>query len=165
MFLTVLITWYLCSNQSVGLYPTNTIETNKFILNDCKANILVLDDVKMLGKVEQQRDELPYLKKIILWDEKKIVTSTLVLNWDDVMKLGAENTDSESIDERQTQMAINQCCVLSYTSGTTGNPKGRVFHKIGNRNLFLNSLINNVTIYTILVLLSSINSRCNVIPR
>merc|ERR1712226_275361 len=26
--------------------------------------------------------------------------------------------------ERQKRMAINQCCLLVYTSGTTGNPKG-----------------------------------------
>ena len=36
---------------------------------------------------------------------------------------GADNSES-SLDERLRNIAINQCCVLSYTSGTTGDPKG-----------------------------------------
>ena len=33
-------------------------------------------------------------------------------------------TSHSCLDERLSNIAINQCCVLSYTSGTTGDPKG-----------------------------------------
>ncbi len=38
------------------------------------------------------------------------------------MKLGNEQTDQE-LDQRLKQIAINQCCHLVFTSGTTGPPK------------------------------------------
>ena len=35
-----------------------------------------------------------------------------------------EDTSDSVLDERLRNIAVNQCCVVSYTSGTTGNPKG-----------------------------------------
>ena len=70
-------------------------------------------------------NELPNLKKIIVWGEKESETlySNLVLRWEDVMSLG-NDLDDKQLLERWKNMAINQCCILIYTSGTTGNPKG-----------------------------------------
>ena len=48
-----------------------------------------------------------------------ITLHTLVLN----AFLGRDQTEA-CLAERLANMAVNQCCVVSYTSGTTGNPKG-----------------------------------------
>ena len=111
--------------KSVGLYATNSAETNKFILGDCKANILVVEEESTVEAIRPFWNDLPNLKKIIVWGEKKsdILYSNLVLRWEDVMSLG-DDLDDDPLLERQKNMAINQCCVLIYTSGTTGNPKG-----------------------------------------
>jgi long-chain-fatty-acid--CoA ligase ACSBG len=67
------------------------------------------------------------------------------MQWEDVMKLGEEQSDDE-LNARLKRIAVNQCCTLVYTvsifklfytkfhmivfffyqlqSGTTGNPKG-----------------------------------------
>ena len=110
--------------KTVGLYPTNNAETNKFILEDCKANLLVVESKKTLDELQPYRGQLPNLKKIIVWDDEVLMDSDDVLSWEDVIKLGMEDTKDEPVLERQRNMTINQCCVLVYTSGTTGNPKG-----------------------------------------
>ena len=122
----LIFTQYRFKIQSVGLYTTNNVETNKFILEDSKANILVLDNETLLRDIQQYRDQLPFLKKIILWDGNVPENLPDVLSWNDVMKIGMDDTNNEPLFERQKKMAINQCCTMVYTSGTTGNPKGNL---------------------------------------
>ena len=38
--------------------------------------------------------------------------------------LSGQDQAETCLEERLANMAVNQCCVVSYTSGTTGNPKG-----------------------------------------
>ena len=111
--------------QCAGLYPTNNTETNKFILEDCMANIIVVETEEMAKSIEPYKKQLPNLKYIIVYDEKVTENSNDIISWQDVMRLGKEDKDETQVLERQRNMAINQCCVLIYTSGTTGNPKGK----------------------------------------
>ena len=111
--------------QCAGLYPTNNAETNKFILEDCMANIIVVETEEMAKSIEPYKKQLPNLKYIIVYDEKVTENSNDIISWQDVMRLGKEDKDETQVLERQRNMAINQCCVLIYTSGTTGNPKGK----------------------------------------
>ena len=46
-----------------------------------------------------------------------------VLSWKDLIEMGRKEKDDE-LNRRLSEMAINQCCHLVYTSGTTGRPKG-----------------------------------------
>ena len=110
--------------QSVGLYPTNSADANKFIINDCHCNILVLEDEKTLEKMYSIRNELTYLKKMVVYTgAPSKETYPDVLTWAELIELGKAQTN-EGLDERLANMAINQCATLVYTSGTTGNPKG-----------------------------------------
>ena len=45
---------------SCGLYPTNSPEMNKFIMNDAEANILVVEDDATLQKVLSVRDRVDH---------------------------------------------------------------------------------------------------------
>jgi long-chain-fatty-acid--CoA ligase ACSBG len=83
-----------------------------------------VEDEKALEKMWSLGNELPKLKRIIQY------TGTPnkdrfpdVLSWDELMALGKDQPDS-ILTSRLTNMAVNQCCTLVYTSGTTGNPKG-----------------------------------------
>ena len=51
--------------QAVGLYPTNGDTVNKFILEDCCANILVVEEEKGVKKILAMKNDLPNLKKIV----------------------------------------------------------------------------------------------------
>ena len=46
-----------------------------------------------------------------------------VLSWKELLEIG-DKEDNTELDSRLKQIAINQCCHLVYTSGTTGMPKG-----------------------------------------
>jgi long-subunit acyl-CoA synthetase (AMP-forming) len=108
--------------QAVGLYPTNSNSVNKFILEDSRTNIIVVEDSKNVSKILEIKNELPQLKKIIQYSGTPEPHCD-VIGWADLMKLGQEEND-EILVKRQKVMAINQCAMLVYTSGTTGMPKG-----------------------------------------
>ena len=103
-------------------------DTTLFILEDCRANLLIVEDEKTLQALYPYWDQLPHLKKIIKWGQpiNDLLYSGNVINWTDVMTLGMEFEDNRPMLERHKNMAINQCCSLIYTSGTTGNPKGKI---------------------------------------
>ena len=112
-------------------------ETILFILEDCKANLLIVDDEKTLKSLYPYWSQLPNLKKIIKWGDPILETVTYsenVLHWTDVMRQGLDDEDNDVMLKRHKNMAINQCCSLIYTSGTTGNPKGKIirFLKCGS---------------------------------
>ena len=108
--------------QAVGLYPTNSMCVNKFILEDSRTNIIVVEDSKNVAKILQIKNELPQLKKIVQFSGTPEPHCD-VISWADLMKLGQKESD-EIMIKRQKNMAINQCALLIYTSGTTGMPKG-----------------------------------------
>ena len=58
--------WFLADLGAVfaggiatGIYPTNSTEACKFIAENCRANILVVEDEKQLEKIISVRDQLP----------------------------------------------------------------------------------------------------------
>ena len=112
--------------QAVGLYPTNSPETNKFILEDSKANIVLLENAEMTEQILKLKSTLPELQLIIQWSGTVPDSCSGVMSWKTVMEIGAKNPDNKLVEERHLNMSINECCILVYTSGTTGNPKGKL---------------------------------------
>ena len=88
------------------------------------ANILVVENEEMAMSVEPYRDHLPNLKHIVVYDGLVAENSHNIISWQQLMKIGREDTSNDAVLKRQSKMSINECCVLVYTSGTTGNPKG-----------------------------------------
>ncbi|XP_059490029.1 long-chain-fatty-acid--CoA ligase ACSBG2 [Neocloeon triangulifer] len=106
---------------AAGIYTTNSAEACLYCAENSRANIIVVEDDKQLKKILQVKSRLPHLKAIIQYSGK--VEAEGVLSWADVLKIGEEEKDDE-LNERIKRIAVNQCCTLVYTSGTTGNPKG-----------------------------------------
>ena len=65
--------------------------------------------------------ELKGLKAIVQYTGKP--TRDGVISWKDLIEMGRKEKEDE-LNQRLRDMAINQCCHLVYTSGTTGRPKG-----------------------------------------
>jgi len=104
-----------------GIYPTNGTDACKYIIEHSKCSILVVEDQKQLDKIWKCRNDFPYLKKIVQYSG--IPNNAGVISWKDLMIRGKTIGDDE-LENRLRRIAINQCCTLVYTSGTTGNPKG-----------------------------------------
>jgi len=106
---------------ATGIYPTNSSEACKYVLANCQANIVVVEDDKQLAKILEVRGSLPELYHIVQYTGKPSVEG--VMSWDQLMDVGrAEGEDQ--LESRLSNLAPNMCCHLVYTSGTTGPPKG-----------------------------------------
>ena len=106
---------------STGIYQTNSPLACEYIAKDSRANIIVVGDQVQLTKILSIRDKLPHLKGIVLYEGTSDVPG--VISWNELLKIGEDNIDT-TLDERISNIGVNQCCIVSYTSGTTGNPKG-----------------------------------------
>ena len=122
---------------TAGIYQTSSPAACSYIARDSRANIIVVGDTAQLEKIVSIRHELPHLRAIVLFDGQTDIDG--VLSWEQILEIGTETaqpsvltapftagraTSHSCLDERLSNIAINQCCVLSYTSGTTGDPKG-----------------------------------------
>ncbi|XP_058914136.1 long-chain-fatty-acid--CoA ligase ACSBG1 [Kogia breviceps] len=106
-----------------GIYTTSSPEACKYIAHDCRANIIVVDTQKQLEKILKIWKNLPHLKAVVIFQEPPPTKMANVYTMEEFMDLGNEVTE-EALDTIINAQQPNQCCVLVYTSGTTGNPKG-----------------------------------------
>jgi len=109
---------------ATGIYQTNSASACQYIAEDSRANILVVGDLEQLAKILSIRSSLPHLRAIVLYGDDDVPSELEgVISWQQLLDIGSTASD-ENLRARLANIAINQCCALSYTSGTTGNPKG-----------------------------------------
>ena len=118
---------------ATGIYPTNSAEACRYVLDNCRANIVVVEDEKQLAKILAVRDGLPSLKTVVQYLGTPATEG--VMAWSELMELGAGLPDDE-LEARLAGTAPNLCCHLVYTSGTTGPPKGVM---LSHDNLIFNA--------------------------
>ncbi|XP_078530572.1 long-chain-fatty-acid--CoA ligase ACSBG2-like isoform X3 [Lissotriton helveticus] len=113
----------MAGGLAVGIYATNSPEACQFVAENCKANILVVENSKQLAKILQVQDQLPHLKAIVQYSGELEEERPNLYTWKDFLGLGEGVPDSD-VDAIIASQKANQCCLLIYTSGTTGQPKG-----------------------------------------
>ena len=109
-----------------GIYSTNTPEACLYQVDHSEAEIVLVETNEMLKRFTINLSKLPRIKAIVVWGETQLpsdVQDSRFFLWKDFMKLGA-GIKGEAIQERINRQLPGECCVLVYTSGTTGNPKG-----------------------------------------
>uniref|UniRef100_A0A8D1TM07 Long-chain-fatty-acid--CoA ligase ACSBG1 n=1 Tax=Sus scrofa TaxID=9823 RepID=A0A8D1TM07_PIG len=106
-----------------GIYTTSSPEACQYIAHDCRANIIVVDTQKQLEKILKIWKNLPHLKAVVTYREHPLKKMASVYTMEEFMELG-NAVPEEALDTIIDAQQPNQCCVLVYTSGTTGNPKG-----------------------------------------
>ncbi|XP_068722136.1 long-chain-fatty-acid--CoA ligase ACSBG2-like isoform X1 [Montipora capricornis] len=109
---------------AAGIYATNTPEACHYVAENCKANVIVVENDNQLKKILQVWDRLPHLKAVVQYTgEIKGEKPANVYTWKEFMELSKDVPD-ETLQARINNLVPNKCCTLIYTSGTTGNPKG-----------------------------------------
>jgi long-chain acyl-CoA synthetase len=122
----------------VGLYPTASAEQVAFILQDCGARVLVVENQEQLDKALAVRAACPRLQRIVVIDLEGLrgLADPQVSSWDDFTRRGREaaaRTDGAArFDAGIDAGRPEDVAFLVYTSGTTGQPKGAM---VANRNL------------------------------
>jgi long-chain acyl-CoA synthetase len=114
-----------------GIYWTSSSQDIAYILNHCKASVLLVDDTRRLANVEAVEAELLHLSHIVMLSptahhqSSPLITPTgrrKLMSWDAFLKLGA-SVPERQLDERLKGLSPDDIGTLIYTSGTTGPAK------------------------------------------
>ncbi|OAF66060.1 hypothetical protein A3Q56_06217 [Intoshia linei] len=108
----------------VGIYTTNTAETNLANFRLAKCTVIVVDNQKQIEKLDTIRDQIPNLRGVIVYNDDTTNCSYGEYHWDDFLDLSSKNeTLDDEFECKVKSLKPNKCCSIVFTSGTTGNPK------------------------------------------
>ncbi len=113
---------------SVGIYPSNSEDQVKYILDHSTSHAIIVKDQEQTDKVLAVRDELPLLKKIIVIDMKGLrhYDDPMIISYREVEELGQkkDQVDNRLFFQLVEKTKAEDVAFIVYTSGTTGPPKG-----------------------------------------
>jgi len=101
------------------LYPNSTRKDYSYIIKDCEAKLVFIENEEIYKKISGLENEINSLKHIYSFEKIKDVK-----NWMEIIELGMINPKKEEMEEIQKSISEEDLFTLIYTSGTTGNPKG-----------------------------------------
>lgn len=133
----------------VCLYPDMTPPEIQYILEDSDSVYFVGEDQEQVDKVLEIRDRVPLLRKIIYWDDRGMwqYDDPMLMDFEEVEALGeAYGRDHPDLFEENIDLVKpDGMAVLSYTSGTTGLPKGVIMTHEGMLDTAYRNLMHVAT--------------------
>ena len=133
--------WSMVAAQSVGaipvpLYQDAVAEEMAYVLGHCGARFVIAGDQEQVDKVIEVQDQLHQFEHLIYLDPRGLrkYDHSHLHEYRHVQDQGRAARD-EFINEliaRREKPTYDSTCVMLYTSGTTGKPKGVV---LSNRNV------------------------------
>ena len=133
--------WSMLAAQSIGAIPVPIYQDAvgdeiAYVLDHCNARFIVAGDQEQVDKVIDIQDNLEGLEHIIYLDARGLrkYDHSKLTQFQKLQETGRqlESTLSAELAQRKAKMTYDDTCVMLYTSGTTGRPKGVV---LSNRNV------------------------------
>lgn len=100
----------------VGLYPSSSAEQCEYIINHSESEVVIVDTVTQLAKIESVRRRLSRVKDVLCVEDGTFAK---------FLESGRSEADLFAEIESEALLTdSDDTAILVYTSGTTGQPKG-----------------------------------------
>src|SRR6266540_3306227 len=113
---------------SVGLYQDSNLAEVAFVIDHCDARFVVAEDQEQVDKILDMLEKLPKVRNVIYTDPRGLrkYDHPALLSFEAVEEKGrALHAARPALwEENVARGSADDLAIISYTSGTTGFPKG-----------------------------------------
>ena len=126
---------------SVGVYQDSTLHEVAFVLDHCDAEIVVAEDQEQTDKILDMLERLPKVRHVVYTDPRGLrgYRHPALISFEAVREKGRAVLAHHPrlFEEEVAKGSADDLAIISYTSGTTGFPKGAM---LSFRNLLAMAL-------------------------
>jgi long-chain acyl-CoA synthetase len=113
---------------SLGVYQDSIQKEMGYVLSHADARFVVAEDVEQVDKLLEVRSQLPHVARVLYEDPKGLESNQdpWLMPYGEALAMGqaAVASDPDWFEREVAQGKGSDVAIFSYTSGTTGMPKG-----------------------------------------